>query len=388
MYARMDAVMDRMAHVIPGRRGPWFHGCEEVRPDGKLRHLEGSHGGGVPGDERIAARLGQEGACCRKVQPDARADSSSIDLQAYAPGDPVADQEAAHGTGGQMDTAIEPLVMRAHGLASAAAIPAEPDAAPDGATAGERRARVRHSTVLLPMLAGEVMASLGRVVLMRRRTYELLGLAFRPPTPRSVARVLRDGPFVLEQIVSAAPFHALTEALSLLSALAGGGPSGDALESELAPEYDRLFSAGDCPLCPPCEGLFLHRDLPAADVRQAYRAIAFSPARVLHAPADHIAVELAFMAELCRRQFRALVESGMPAADRLALMQRRFLEGHLGRWAPGFGTAARQRTTHDFYRAAALALPVWLGLDRGFVRSLLEPPTEMPGPNGTGEVKR
>ncbi len=259
----------------------------------------------------------------------------------------------------------------------------------NGATGEERRSRVRQSTVLLPMLAGEVMASLGRVVLMRRRAYELLGTAFRPPQARQVARVLRDGPFVLEQIVGAAPFQALNEAWMLLSALAASGASGESLEAELVPEYDRLFSAGDCPPCPPCEGLFLYPDRPAADVRQAYRLIAFSPARVLHGPADHVAAELAFMAELCRRHFRALVESGMPAADRLALMQRRFLEEHLGRWAPAFGTAVRERTPCDFYRAAGLALPVWLGLDRGFLRSLLEPPTELPGPNGrNAEVKR
>lgn len=265
------------------------------------------------------------------------------------------------------------MVSLAELLRQAAAPPAdgrdgsgEPPPAPRG--------RTRRTTVVVPMLAGEVMASLGRVTLMRRRAYEVLGLAFRPPQPRPLARVLRDGPFVLEQVLAVAPFRALDEAHRLLAELAGGPDPGPSLQQELASEYERLFTRG---LCPPCEALFPQaRRAPAvedSDIRSIYRPAGFSPARVLSGPPDHAAVELAFMAELCRRHFRALVEGTAGAAERLAESQRRFLEGHLGRWLPAFAQAVRDETTSDFYRAAALALPVWIGLDRGFLRSIGDP---------------
>lgn len=219
------------------------------------------------------------------------------------------------------------------------------------------------------------MASLSRVVLMRQRVYDLLASAFRPPEPRSLARVLRDGPFTLEQLVAVAPFRALEEARALFTDLARSAEPGALLTDELAPEYARLFSPSTAL---PCESSYL-RDGPAAggipaSVRNAYRLNGFSASRSMPSSPDHITVELAFMAELCRRQFRALVEGSGSAADRLAEAQRQFLEEHLGRWGPPFAQHVRDRTTCCYYRAAALALPVWIGLDRGFLRTLRGPP--------------
>lgn len=236
------------------------------------------------------------------------------------------------------------------------------------------RPRTRLSTVVVPVLAGEVMAGLGRVVLLRRRAYEVLGLAFRPPQAWPVARVLRDAPFVLEQVLAVAPFQALQEAYRLLSDLAAHPAAATALYRDLALEYGRLFDTPDGAPAGPCECRYRERGAsPAAadDIRTVYRVSGFSSARVIAGPPDHVAVELAYMAELCRRQFRALAENAGIAADRLAETQRQFLEDHLRPWLPAFAQDVRARTTSDFYRAAALALPVWLGLDRGFLQSLL-----------------
>ncbi len=243
------------------------------------------------------------------------------------------------------------------------------------------RRRTRVSTLVMPILAGEVMAGLGRVVLLRRRTYELFSLAFRLPEPRGVLRVVRDGPLVLEQILDVAPFRALEEARSLLGDLADNGPPMGALCRELSRERERLLSDGDgVPAA--CESIQRSEAARAAvrqSVQSSYRSAGFSPGRSMSDPTDHLCVELAFVAELCRRQFRTLAEGSGSTADRLAEMQRRFLEEHLGLWAPAFAQDLRTQTSNPFYRAVALALPVWLGLDRGFLRTLLDAP---PGGDG------
>jgi len=68
---------------------------------------------------------------------------------------------------------------------------------------------------------------------------------------------------------------------------------------------------------------------------------------------DHISVELAFMAELVRREAEAAKDGDAPTAVRAATLQRRFLANHIGRWAVPFARKVQARAATKFYAAMA-----------------------------------
>ena len=68
---------------------------------------------------------------------------------------------------------------------------------------------------------------------------------------------------------------------------------------------------------------------------------------------DHISVELTFMAELARREAKALEADDHKTAEFAASLQRRFLTTHLGRWAERFARKVWDRATTPFYAAMA-----------------------------------
>lgn len=213
-------------------------------------------------------------------------------------------------------------------------------------------------------------------VLLRCRAYDFLSLAFRPPEHRQLRRMVRGGLAVVDQIAAVAPFSALNEGRSLLRIVAEYPQPTRLLCRELALEYNRLFVGPDTLPCPPYESAYCDGRTvmgpSALAVRQAYQAAQLSATRAVPGPPDHIAIELAFMAELCSRQLRALVDGCEPAVRQSLAAQRRFLEEHLGRWAAPFGQDVRAATRCAFYRGAAAVLPVWISLDRGLVRAMQE----------------
>jgi putative dimethyl sulfoxide reductase chaperone len=72
--------------------------------------------------------------------------------------------------------------------------------------------------------------------------------------------------------------------------------------------------------------------------------------------ADHISVELAFMADLAEREADALTKGDMELAARSGEIQRNFLTQHLGSWTGIFADRIRARAKPGFYAMAATAL--------------------------------
>jgi len=68
---------------------------------------------------------------------------------------------------------------------------------------------------------------------------------------------------------------------------------------------------------------------------------------------DHISVELAFMAELARREAAARASGDGYTLDLVIGLQRRFLAEHLGRWADRLARKVRREAETSFYRAMA-----------------------------------
>ncbi|MDP3959226.1 MAG: molecular chaperone TorD family protein [Pseudorhodobacter sp.] len=67
--------------------------------------------------------------------------------------------------------------------------------------------------------------------------------------------------------------------------------------------------------------------------------------------ADHISVELAFLAELTAREAEALATGNAARAAKSADLARRFLAAHPGQWADTFARRVEARAQTGFYRA-------------------------------------
>lgn len=86
---------------------------------------------------------------------------------------------------------------------------------------------------------------------------------------------------------------------------------------------------------------------------------------------DHIALELEFLAVLCRRCAEALRNGNEDAAFTLFATQRNFLADHVASWAPMLTVDMRHFAKTDFYRALAAMTDGFLETDTEFLTDLL-----------------
>jgi TorA maturation chaperone TorD len=103
----------------------------------------------------------------------------------------------------------------------------------------------------------------------------------------------------------------------------------------------------------------------AGEVRRFMAEVGFSvPPETGELP-DHISVELAFMAELARREAEALEADDGKTAEFVAALECRFLTAHLGRWAERFARKVWDRAATPFYAAMAELLSGYIADERG-----------------------
>jgi len=186
----------------------------------------------------------------------------------------------------------------------------------------------------------------GTAAAERSQVYALLATVFRRPL---------DG-LQLERLRAPGMLDAMAEAdIDPGDDFATAEPA--ALLDRLAIDYTQLFHA-------PADRISPYEGLQTKESDQLMGATAhavrhfLAQAGFLVLPeggelADHISVELTFMSELARREGEAMEAGDGPKADLAALLQRRFLAEHLGRWAESFADKVRGRYTTAFYRGMA-----------------------------------
>jgi TorA maturation chaperone TorD len=130
------------------------------------------------------------------------------------------------------------------------------------------------------------------------------------------------------------------------------------LEDTLGCEYATLFVA--CGGFPPVESVRLTGRLkqePAHHTAETYRRLGFAVGKSrFEVFADHLGVELDFVAELLER-CAAAIDAGDAARQReLDKEVRRFWTLHLGRWVRGYGRLIERMAGHSFYRGMARLL--------------------------------
>lgn len=128
-------------------------------------------------------------------------------------------------------------------------------------------------------------------------------------------------------------------------------------EPGLQDEYRRLFGHALSPDCSPYESYYgtghvFQQSQTLADISGFYKAFGLEPSAAGHERADHVAMELEFMAVLAAKEAHALArelpEQAMVCRD----AQRKFLEDHLGRWADSFAGRLKNKSSGFYARLA------------------------------------
>jgi TorA maturation chaperone TorD len=132
-------------------------------------------------------------------------------------------------------------------------------------------------------------------------------------------------------------------------------------------EFDRVFGLVTLRECPPYETEHCINDDPffraqqLADAAGFYRAFGLTQSRIRPDRADHIALQLSFMAHLLMME--RLADSDERASI-CADAAKRFFRDHIAWWVPSFARGLRKRAEGSLYALVADALAAFLPTER------------------------
>ncbi len=151
---------------------------------------------------------------------------------------------------------------------------------------------------------------------------------------------------------------------------------------ELAVDYANLFLGVKRKVWHPSESAYTSKSHlvmqePLDRVLQAYWDAGVDKEKEFTEPADHIAVELQFMAHLCGKSTEALREDRKDDARRYFMMQEDFLKKHLSLWIDLFAKDVEKNAETGFYRGVAVITQSFVELDGTMIGGFLK---EIEGP--------
>ncbi len=180
----------------------------------------------------------------------------------------------------------------------------------------------------------------------RAHVYDLLATVFRRPLDARRLELLRA-----PEMLAAMSAAAIDPGQDFID------DDREALLDRLAIDYTQLFHGPVERISPyECIQLGDSEELMGAaadEVRRFMADAGFAVTPESGELPDHISVELAFMAELARREASALEADDSKTAEFIESLQRRFLAAHLGRWAERFARKVWDRAKTPFYAAMA-----------------------------------
>lgn len=201
-----------------------------------------------------------------------------------------------------------------------------------------------------------------REAMARAGIYRLLSAAFLYPDEALVTSLRETSSKIEVALPDPFPFesggHGLQEVLATVSS-ATFTPDG------LQAEYRRTFGHTISRECPPYETEYGSAHLfqqaqRLGDIAGFYRAFGLEVSDQAKERLDHIAVELEFMGFLTWKEAYALTHHGEEQAAICREAQKKFLEEHLGRWAPLFVKLLGRKAQEGFYRQMASLLDAFL----------------------------
>lgn len=208
---------------------------------------------------------------------------------------------------------------------------------------------------------------LGRVAQARSAVYGWLALSFYRPD-ETLRQALAQGAMVRELSAGTAWLgndqQLMMPGIRALEACTTCGL--DALQAE----YERLFGKS-VERISPCESTYSWRGsgdiLTEAEelqrgLQQLYSQFGVSP---VDEPADHVAVQMEFVAYLCGHEARQWQAGAALAARQLRRQESDFLTDHPGKWMPEFCWRLSGQRRPSFYATAAGLADRWLKLEMG-----------------------
>ena len=116
-------------------------------------------------------------------------------------------------------------------------------------------------------------------------------------------------------------------------------------------------------------------DEPYHECIQAYRLVGYEKPKDFNEGEDHIALELDFMAHLCRLALTSIDGGRIDFAAGYVKLQKEFLQDHLLRWVGKFSSRLvkiSKRRPLEFYRAIAIVLDTFVTMDDHVVDDVSE----------------
>ena len=192
------------------------------------------------------------------------------------------------------------------------------------------------------------------------RIYAFLACAFADPDGTTLARLRQAAPVAAEALAIIGG----TESRAALAAYCDAiEPLGD---DDLAGSHHLVFGHGISGDCPPYEGEYgqphiFQKTQALADNAGFFEAFGLAPATGFADRLDHIAVELEFLHVLAVKEAYALGRGH--GAEQIAIVRdatRKYLNEHLGRWAPAFAARMEAKAHDSPYGALARLLAAFV----------------------------
>lgn len=146
---------------------------------------------------------------------------------------------------------------------------------------------------------------------------------------------------------------------------------------ELAVEYANLFLGVKRRPPHPSESVYVSEDHtmfqePRDAVLRAYWNAGVDKVKQYTEPEDHIAIELQFMAYLCRRTVEAMERNESEEAKKFLQIQKEFVDTHLARWVPELTKDILETAEIDFYKGVAYITNAFVKLESKSISDLIE----------------
>lgn len=202
--------------------------------------------------------------------------------------------------------------------------------------------------------------------LARSAAYRLLSQATVYPTDEVIA-VLSDEDLSQAQAAAEILGTTFSERLSVFERkLRAASPK------ELQDQHRRIFSHILSLDCPPCETVYTASEIfqetdHLSDIAGFFRA--FGMELAAKERPDHISVELEFMHLVTCKEGLAQLHHGPEKARLCRVVQRKFMEDHLGRWGQQFAQQLERQAPAGYFRALASLLDAFLADEVGYLRA-------------------
>ncbi|MEM3796927.1 MAG: molecular chaperone TorD family protein [Candidatus Bathyarchaeia archaeon] len=145
-------------------------------------------------------------------------------------------------------------------------------------------------------------------------------------------------------------------------------------EPELAVDYANLF-LGVKGLPHPSESSYKCGFMmanPSEEVLKIYQKTNLNLKENYIEPADHIAVELYFMAHLCQKTAERIADNNMDEAKKCLQIMQNFLEKHLLSWIYAFTEDVLKSAETEFYKGVAVITKRFIELNRTLIKRVFK----------------